>query len=207
MSGTSFATPIATGVAALLLSLQIQRGETPNPQKVRDVILKSALPCTPADASDASRCLVGKLNIPGSLKYLFGGTVSDTTEAVAPSGCGCTGIEPTEVEASDLSPVNGSNRLIDNVSFSQTVTAEQPAATFASAPVNQSQSAASPTASSIAASIPQSIAPSIPPMTSSGSNFVTASQAPSELADSQLVYALGTLGYDFGTEARRDSFK
>jgi PatG Domain len=29
----------------------------------------------------------------------------------------------------------------------------------------------------------------------------------SELADSQLVYALGTLGYDFGTEARRDSFK
>jgi cyanobactin maturation PatA/PatG family protease len=42
---------------------------------------------------------------------------------------------------------------------------------------------------------------------SSMSNFVTASQAPSELVDSQLVYALGTLGYDFGSEARRDSFK
>src|SRR5262249_13130632 len=26
-------------------------------------------------------------------------------------------------------------------------------------------------------------------------------------ADSQLIYALGTLGYDFGSEARRDSFK
>jgi cyanobactin maturation PatA/PatG family protease len=36
---------------------------------------------------------------------------------------------------------------------------------------------------------------------------ITASQAPSELVDSQLVYALGTLGYDFGSEARRDSFK
>jgi ubiquinone/menaquinone biosynthesis C-methylase UbiE len=37
---------------------------------------------------------------------------------------------------------------------------------------------------------------------------ITASQAPSELADmGPLVYALGTLGYDFGTEARRDSFK
>jgi hypothetical protein len=36
---------------------------------------------------------------------------------------------------------------------------------------------------------------------------VTPSQAPSELASSQLVYALGTLGYDFGTEARRDTFK
>ena len=31
--------------------------------------------------------------------------------------------------------------------------------------------------------------------------------APSELASSQLVYALGTLGYDFGSEARRDTFK
>ena len=175
LSGTSFAAPITTGVAALLLSLQIKRSETPNPQKVRDAILKSALPCTSADTADASRCLVGKLNIPGSLEYLFGGTVSDTIEAVAASGCGCTGIEATEVETSDLSPVNGLT--------------------------------ASPTASSIAASISQSITPSIPPMTSSVSNFITASQAPSELADSQFVYALGTLGYDFGTEARRDSFK
>lgn len=36
---------------------------------------------------------------------------------------------------------------------------------------------------------------------------VTPSQAPSDLASSQLVYALGTLGYDFGSEARRDTFK
>lgn len=36
---------------------------------------------------------------------------------------------------------------------------------------------------------------------------VTASQAPSELENTTLVYALGTLGYDFGSEARRDSFK
>ncbi|MBE9213351.1 PatA/PatG family cyanobactin maturation protease [Plectonema cf. radiosum LEGE 06105] len=185
LSGTSFAAPITTGVAALLLSLQIQRGETPNPQKVRDAILKSALPCTPADTSDTSRCLLGKLNIPGSLKYIFGGTVSDTNtiEAVTASGCGCTKIkpitEPTEVEASDLSRVNG----------------------LTASPTT------SPTANSIAASIPQSITPSIPPMTPSVSNFVTASQAPSELTDSQFVYALGTLGYDFGTESRRDSFK
>jgi cyanobactin maturation PatA/PatG family protease len=36
---------------------------------------------------------------------------------------------------------------------------------------------------------------------------ITPSQAPSDLASSQLVYALGTLGYDFGSEARRDTFK
>ncbi|OYE02211.1 S8 family serine peptidase, partial [Nostoc sp. 'Peltigera membranacea cyanobiont' 232] len=89
LSGTSFATPIATGVAALLLSLQIQRGETPDPQKVRAAILNSALPCTIADSSDQSRCLVGKINIPGSLEYLFGGTVSNALETVTASGCGC----------------------------------------------------------------------------------------------------------------------
>ncbi|MCC5617061.1 PatA/PatG family cyanobactin maturation protease [Nostoc sp. CHAB 5836] len=187
LSGTSFATPIATGVAALLLSLQIQRGETPDPQKVRDAILKSALPCTPADTADSRRCLVGKLNVPGSLKYLFGGTVSNTTEAIAASGCGCDGIQQSEVESSDSSPLGDSIE----------------AANVATASINPSQLAIN----AIAPSTPQSITPSIPPMTSSVSNFVTASQAPSELADSQLVYALGTLGYDFGTEARRDSFK
>lgn len=204
LSGTSFAAPIVTGVAALLLSLQIQRGETPDPQKVREAILKSALPCTPADTTDARRCLVGKLNIPGSLEYLFGGTVSDTIEAVAASGCGCGGIEQSEVELSDDRPTV--DDLIDTVSLTQTVTA----APSTAAPVKQSESAAS----SIAPSIPVSATPpsthsinSQLPAMNSASNFVTASQAPSELADSQLVYALGTLGYDFGSEARRDSFK
>jgi hypothetical protein len=42
---------------------------------------------------------------------------------------------------------------------------------------------------------------------SNSTNFVTASEAPSEVADKNLVYALGVLGYDFGSEARRDSFK
>ncbi|MEG4943098.1 PatA/PatG family cyanobactin maturation protease [Microcoleus sp. F4-D5] len=201
LSGTSFAAPIATGVAALLLSLQIQRGEKPDPQKVRAAILNSALPCTPADTTDASRCLVGKLNIPGSLEYLFGETVSDTREAIAASGCGCGGMEQSEVESPEHAPIDD---LIDATSLAQTVTAVQTAA-----PASQSQSAANAIAPSILVSTPpstHSINSQLPAM-NSASNFVTASQAPSELADSQLVYALGTLGYDFGTEARRDSFK
>jgi cyanobactin maturation PatA/PatG family protease len=50
--------------------------------------------------------------------------------------------------------------------------------------------------------------PAMPPMPNITANSVTASEAPSQIAElGQIVYALGTLGYDFGTEARRDSFK
>ena len=201
LSGTSFAAPFVTAVAALLLSLQIQRGETPDPQKVRAAILHSALPCTTADRSEAGRCLAGKINIPGSLEYLFGGTVSDKMESISASGCGCGGMGQSEVESSDP-PLNqtvleAKQDFINAASLTQ-VAAVQPGSVLAAAPL-----------SSVFASTPStdSITSQIPAMTKSASNFVTASQAPSELADSQFVYALGTLGYDFGTEARRDSFK
>lgn len=215
LSGTSFAAPFVTGVAALLLSLQIQRGETPDPQKVREAIIKSALPCTTADTSDQRRCLVGKINISGALEYLFGGTMSESSETVAASGCGCGGMGQIEVESSDL-PLDeavgeAGEDLIEAASMTQAVAAVQPAVVFAAAPPSQFQSIAVATdpSSLVSASTPSthSMTSQIPAMTQSTSNFVTASQAPSELADSQLVYALGTLGYDFGSEARRDTFK
>ena len=50
--------------------------------------------------------------------------------------------------------------------------------------------------------------PQMPAMSNLTANSVIASEAPSEIpALGQVVYTLGTLGYDFGTEARRDSFK
>jgi cyanobactin maturation PatA/PatG family protease len=202
LSGTSFATPIATGVAALLLSWQVQRGEAPDPQKVREAILTAALPCSPAETSDTARCLVGKLNLSGTFEYMFGGTVSDPLAAVVPAGCDCGGTEQREVELSDSPPIGD---LIDPSSLPQKITAVP-----AAAPLHQSQSAASssaPLSGVGAAASPYPTPQPLSTMTDSASNSVKASQAPSELADRQFVYALGTLGYDFGTESRRDSFK
>ena len=72
-SGTSFATPIVTGVAALLLSCLRQTGRDADPQTVRAALLSSARPCeSGTGAADERRCLAGRLDIPGAVERLFG---------------------------------------------------------------------------------------------------------------------------------------
>ncbi|MBO1051804.1 MAG: PatA/PatG family cyanobactin maturation protease [Dolichospermum sp. DET73] len=183
LSGTSFATPIVSGVAALLLSLQVQRGETPDPAKVRAVLLETAIPCTDKDTDDISRCLLGKLNISGALQYFTGGTMSEeldtieTVDSIEAAGCGCAEI------TNSAEPEPNPEEFIPPEFFPVV-----PAVTT-SAPLTNSSNSQSTT------------------MSNRTSNYITASQAPSDLAQVNLVYALGTLGYDFGSEARRDSFK
>lgn len=65
-SGTSFATPIVSGIVALLLSIQIQRGDKPDPYAVRKIILQSASPCISSKDLGPFRCLRGHLNVGGA---------------------------------------------------------------------------------------------------------------------------------------------
>jgi len=193
LSGTSFATPIVSGVAALLLSLQVQRGETPDPAKVRRVLLETAIPCTTKDTDDISRCLLGKLNISGALQYFTGGTMSEeldtveTVDSVEAAGCGCGSADITK---------NTTNISAAEANLEELVTDELPEIVPASSVTTSTPF----TTANISNSRPTT-------MSNRTSNYITASQAPSDLAQVNLVYALGTLGYDFGSEARRDSFK
>lgn len=180
LSGTSFATPIVSGVAALLLSLQKQRGEEIDPQKVRTALLTTALPCNLNSSDDSRRCLVGKLNISGAFNYLTGETMSEEQSAVEAAGCGCEG----NVETSSPT-VPSTESVVGEVG---TVEANEALVT-ASAP-----SLTSPSNNEIS------------PMSNNNVNGVTASQPP-QASGADLIYVIGTLGYDFGTEARRDSFK
>ncbi len=197
LSGTSFATPIVSGVAALLLSKQVRRGETPDPQKVRQVLLQSALPCDPEVPEATRRCLAGKLNISGAFTLLTGGNMSEeVTNAAVPSveasgNCGCGG----GLVTADTTTESG---LVPERSV---FAATSPAAIEAAGSLDP-QPVPSPTQP------PVQMPVQFPTQTlSMTTNQVTPSQAPSELANSQFVYVLGTLGYDFGTEARRDTFK
>lgn len=171
-SGTSFATPIVSGVAALLLSLQLQQGETPDPKKIRAALLDSSLPCDSPTEAEGSRCLVGKLNIPGAMKLIAGVKMSVKSETVQletieASGCSC--------EAKDEETVK------------------------------ESEQATAIPAATVAAAVPAVSPSSSANMLNNPMSSVAASEQTSSAGG--LIYALGVLGYDFGTEARRDSFK
>jgi len=167
-SGTSFATPIVSGIVALLLSIQLQRGEKLDPHAIRDAILKSALPCNQQNGLDSHRCLVGRLNISGAYTLIAKGGIKQLSNE--------------KLEEVILQPSEADN-LIEQPQASQTQT-----------------------------SIPIAMSIGANPIMVTPSSKTTSSVAPSECASCagggspQIVYALGELGYDFGSQARLDSF-
>lgn len=163
--GTSCAAPIVTGVSALLMSLQLQRGEKPNAEKVRQAILKSAIPCDPKEVEEPERCLLGKLNIPGAYQLLIGKSL-------------------TTIENADIMDLH-SNIPSNRVS-----------------PLNRTENSVNKSLVTVGDVIPSNHSAAIAPITVSETvQGITASAA------SKRVYVLGSIGYDFGSEARRDSFK
>lgn len=215
-SGTSFATPIVSGIVGLLLSIQLKRGNKPDPHAVRVAILKSAHPCDPQEASDCRRFMVGSLNVAGAYRLITEGREN---------GLGATAL------------VQGAEKVVSGPLASRMMT---PTAVMAAAPVEpyaltkrqqghgsdeqqtvdirpQGRASVKPggtTRRESALSQARTL-----PSVSQQNNFVfwdTASMVtPSQIHPTDcgcncgesppLVYALGKIGYDLGTEARRDA--
>ncbi|NEO74350.1 PatA/PatG family cyanobactin maturation protease, partial [Moorena sp. SIO3H5] len=208
LSGTSFATPIISGVAALLLSLQRQRGEEPDPQKVRTALLKTALPCNLPENDQRPRCLVGEVNVAGAFTDLTGETMSESEElsTVEASGCGCDGTLLTSPQVALNAEVTSAvdpTEAKPAVAASSTETAVAPAQpTEVAVIASEPHSTQAPvTATSVSTSNHQ-----ISAMSNTTANAITPSQ-PVQASGGDIIYVIGTLGYDFGGEARRDSFK
>ena len=66
LSGSSVASPIVCGVAALLLSIQRRETGEVNPRAVREAILETAVPCDPRVTPQCPRYLAGTLDILGA---------------------------------------------------------------------------------------------------------------------------------------------
>ncbi len=182
LTGTSFAAPIVAGVAALLLSIQRRDGKNPDPRAVGDAIVESALPCDPGRTSDHRRCLAGVLNIPGAYALITkakGGTVSMTnSDASVPS----LAVEP--------------NGPTPETAVQEKIEKQVPGVAPPAMPVMSPQSPTAghnPQASAGVTATPSGVSPS--------------ASCSCEGGKKSYVYGLGGIGYDFGTEARRDSFK
>ncbi|MFN7500458.1 MAG: S8 family peptidase [Dolichospermum sp.] len=190
--GTSCAAPIVTGISALLMSMQLQRGEQPNAEAVREAILNSAIPCNPEEVEEPERCLLGKLNIPGAFQLLTGEKLEPHLQPLSYQGVQQPHPPPLSyqgVQQPHPQPLSYEERGV-GISRSQVLPGN---ATLEALPLTISSGRALETVFPAGdwereqrSEITQGVTPS---------------------AASKLVYALGTIGYDFGNEARRDSFK
>ena len=180
-SGTSFATAIVSGVAALLLSLQIKQGRRPNARAVREAILHSADHEVLNGTDRFGRSSAGRLNVAGAVNLVTQGefTMSD---AVAENG---------HSQASEQAVVGSRAALVLERSTDRAATSENghEQLTAPRAPVE----VATPARREVERPQPEPV-----PTKAAGCGCGCSGQ-------SQLVYALGQLGFDFGSEARRDS--
>jgi cyanobactin maturation PatA/PatG family protease len=203
-SGTSFATPLVSGAAAFLLSQQASWGLTPDPLKIRRLLLDTALPCAGSDSQNPSHCLAGKLNLPGAFDALTGSRAmtyqSTTNEAGVTPQCACEDANQLQEQAKG-------------------VTTAETARQTTEPPKEMAISPAGPMATewpALGGQLPRPVvrqnggsgAEAANPMRGARLSAITPSQSPDEVSKAAgMVYALGVLGYDFGTEARRDTFK
>jgi cyanobactin maturation PatA/PatG family protease len=197
LGGTSIAAAIVSGVAALLMSMQVRRGKHPDPKAVRRAILASAEGCAPDDvAPGCRRLLAGRLNVSGAVALLMAEVgndfvpVSDSLPAVRVQAVLPSSRELEVAEAAIVTPE------VDQVSMSGEATKRDAPSVPMEAQVNPSSEVAP--SSELKKTVEQVMGVCPSAGCACGGNGNGAAK--------QIVFVLGQIGYDFGTEARRDSF-
>jgi cyanobactin maturation PatA/PatG family protease len=216
LTGSSFATPIVSGVAALLLSAQVRQGRSPDPLAVREALLHTAVPCQPRDSPECRQYLVGTLNTPGAYASITKGGKTvvasiNTTEApdlAAGSVTAGANIGTLETAGPGITAAGVGETAAPDLAADMPETGIAPASGGFPAEPATLEAASPPSASSSAAPAapPASTQPGVPSRARSG-GVVPAGDCGCDGAKKGYVFAIGAIGFDFGTEARRDSFR
>ena len=212
-SGTSFATPILTGVAALLASLKLVRtvgpetrsvvsgngksGEsqaaiTVNAAELGDILVATAKPCEADSYQPCRRFLAGTLNTEAAVQYIVRGGHGMKNEQIG----GTTSAALPEIASTTTN--GGSINAQACGCGGKGLPADGQAAPVQSEDEETEKNAR----------------PAIAPGTTRSNGTTKASQATGDRVlpscecegAGPLVYVLGEIGYDFVSDARRDSF-
>ena len=203
-TGTSFATPVVTGVAALLLSRMLDCGREADTALVRRLILETAAPAIPEENISTQRVLVGRIHF----EQLFAAfereldgqankerTMSETTPTT----------QPAEAVVTPQAAVTASEADVATPVVPVQVATEGVAAQAATAPVAQVQMVPQMVAVQ-PATVMAPVAQPVVPVAEAPVAPVAPSSVDNPRSAGQRVYCLGSLGYDFQIEARQDYF-
>ncbi|MBI5915289.1 MAG: PatA/PatG family cyanobactin maturation protease [Bacteroidetes bacterium] len=172
-TGTSFAAPIVSGIAALLLSIQIKRGKKPDPEAVRKALLDTADGCKDWQTLACQRLLKGRLNAKKAYSFIHPDK-NRNMEILHPNQDPAFVSEPPSSSVKELA----TNGVIPSGVFAET---------------------------SLPPTVLKNTAPQQGVLPSCGGDESCSCGSKKAAQPAQMVYALGTLGFDLVSEARRDS--
>ncbi len=226
-TGTSYATPYVTAQAALLAGLQLAAGRVPDPTAIRAALLATAQPCLESDG-DCRRFLAGRIDIPKATVQIQGGTAMTDAFTLQHAGADGPRTAAAELQPQDLDfaprsawapPAFAASSLAGAVRPSDAPGVAASTSAFGNGSVEPSDcgcgcgcggkgkdkaaAAAGGDCGCGCGGKGKDKAAAAGGDCGCGCGGAKSGGAPPKKP--QLVYALGTIGYDFGSEARRDS--
>jgi cyanobactin maturation PatA/PatG family protease len=209
-TGTSYAAAIVSGVAAVLLSIARAEGYKIDPVDVRQILMDSATPCTLARDGACDRYLAGSLDTAAALAMLHRIGAASRSPALQP------GIQPSTssaVHTPIASQTRGSSVMLDSISDMSAAATQPPPGLL---PSDLSQAACScqihdddehddVTLQGIAAEPEQAMRSPAIAQSGIASALIQQGCSCGGGKPPQIVYAIGSLWFDFGTEARYDA--
>jgi cyanobactin maturation PatA/PatG family protease len=202
-TGTSYATAVVSGVAALLLSVARRDGYRVDPSDVQRILIESARPCRLSGEGACDRFLVGTLDATAALAMLH--RLGGAGQFGSLTSLGARPSLSSALNQQDIS--TGENRTMTEAMIVPNDTAVSDARVVA--PVAKSKTQGDETA------FKQSDGRPTPSPTPASSVVQTQFSRLLSQQDCscggggqppQMVYAIGSLWFDFGSEPRHDRF-
>jgi cyanobactin maturation PatA/PatG family protease len=177
-TGTSFATPIASGIAALLMCLQVKNLQPADGRLVYKALLNTAIRCNPDTTSGCEKTLAGRLHIPGAMEQILNTSINRNKKGVNKMLLTEQTVLPSDIELS------GSIESVETLEHLSSAAVTDPEG------VNPSDCGCQKKSGEAA-----------PASGNGGSGCGCGGKKPPAI-----VYAIGHIGHEFKSEANRDAF-